>query len=523
MKKLFAILLALSLVLSFSVSAEGYWSKDDEPATLSYWVALSSYAAVVMDNYKDNLVYSTIMDQSNLTIEFTHPTIGQEGTSFNLLMMSDSLPDIIEYSWGSYEGGAQKALDDGIILPLNDLLPELAPDAYALMTKSDDIRKQCTTDAGTFYAFFGIVNSTCIPNGMFDDRIQGGPILRKDWMEELSLESPVTVDDWHEVLAAFKEEKGAEAPLCTVGIDDVFKAFAGAYGVGTSYYMDNGEVKFGPIQDGYREFLQLMKTWYDEGLLDPDFSSNDNATKESNILNNRTGAYVQAAGSGIQSMNQKGKAINPDFQLYGVEYPVLNAGEENCFASYTTSSRGSGQAALSRDCRDIEAACRFLNFFYTDEGALLKNFGVEGVCYTIDENGCIEYTDLINNNPDGLSQKQCKAIYMRTDGANPGPIVKTYTGDKEADDALDMWCSHADAILTTTYPGGASLNSEESAEAAMLTANIDAYYQEMTMKFIMGTADLDNDWSSYVDYLNTLGIERMVELKQAAADRYNNK
>ena len=522
MKKLLTLILAFSLVLTCA-SAEGYWSKDDDPVTLTYWVPLSSYAAVVMDNYKDNLVYKTIMEESNFTIEFIHPSIGQETTAFNLLMMSGELPDIIEYSWGSYEGGAQKALDDGIIIPLNDLLPEFAPDAYALMTKSDDIRKQCTTDAGTFYAFFGIVNSTCIPDGMLDDRIQSGPILRKDWMDELGLESPVTIEDWHEVLTAFKEEKGAEAPLCTMGIDDAFKAFAGAYKVGISYYMDGNDVKFGPVEDGYRDFLYLMKTWYDEGLLDPDFSSNDSSTRESNILNNHTGAYVAPAGSGIQAMNQKGKALDANFQLYGVEYPVLNEGEENCFASYNTSSRTVGQAAISRSCKDVESACRLLNYFYTDAGALLKNFGVEGLCYTIDENGCIEYTDLINNNPDGLTQKQCKAIYMRSDSANPGPIVKTYTGDKEADDALDMWCSHADAVLTTTYPSGAAFTSEEAAEAAMLTANIDSYYKEMTMKFIMGTADLDNDWDGYVEYLNTLGVEHIIELKQAAADRYNNK
>ncbi|MGI6653356.1 MAG: extracellular solute-binding protein [Christensenellales bacterium] len=528
MKKLLSMLLVLTFMLSCGCAfADGYWDKEAEPVKLTYWCPLSSFAAVGIDNLKDNLIYKTVMETSNFTIEFIHPAIGEEKTAFNLLMMSNELPDIIEYNWTHYEGGAQKALDDDIIIPLNDVLADYAPDAYGLMTKSDDLRKQCTTDDGTFYAFIPIVNSSCIPNGMKDDRIQSGPILRKDWMEELNLTAPVTIEDWTAVLTAFKDQKGAEAPLCAImnrdNVPDVFEFFLGAYGVGYKYYLNDDKVMYGPAQEGYRNFLRQMKMWYDTGLLDADFASNNADTRTSNILNGRSGAYVAPAGSGIQAINQMGKAADESFQLYGVDYPVIEAGQTVFFAPYTYSARSAGQAAITRSCRDVEAACKFLNFWYTDEGSLLKNFGVEELCYIVNEDGTLSYTDLINNNPDGLTQKQAKAIYMRTDNPNPGPIVKTYTGDVEADIALDMWCTHADDVLTTTYPSGASMTSDEAFELASLNANIDAYTSEMAIKFIMGTVDLEIEWDTYVSHLKTLGVERIIELKQAAADRYNNK
>ena len=76
--------------------------------------------------------------------------------------------------------------------------------AYAMMTRTDSLYRQCTTDDGTFYAFIPIANSTSIPNGMTVDSVQSGPIIRADWLEELGLEVPQTIDDWTNVLTAFK-------------------------------------------------------------------------------------------------------------------------------------------------------------------------------------------------------------------------------------------------------------------------------------------------------------------------------
>ena len=210
--KLLCLVIALAMLAPAAMAEGSYWTGEEDGITLTYWVGLSANAASQLNSYAESPVYKTVMEASGLNLEFIHPATGEESTAFNLMLVSGELPDIIEYNWSSYEGGPQKAIDDGVILPLNDLLETYAPDAYAMMTRTDSLYRQCTTDDGTFYAFIPIADSTSIPNGYTIDNVQTGPIVRADWLEELGLEVPQTIDDWTNVLTAFKEQKGAQAP-----------------------------------------------------------------------------------------------------------------------------------------------------------------------------------------------------------------------------------------------------------------------------------------------------------------------
>ena len=65
-------------------------------------------------------------------MEYIHPNDQQTAEQFNLMIASDELPDVIEYDWtgrsaGSYPGGPEKAIQDGVILELNDLIDQYAP------------------------------------------------------------------------------------------------------------------------------------------------------------------------------------------------------------------------------------------------------------------------------------------------------------------------------------------------------------------------------------------------------------
>ena len=42
----------------------------------------------------------------------------------------------------------------------------------------------------------------------------------------------------------------------------------------------------------------------------------------------------------------------------------------------------------------------------------------------------------------------------------------------------------------------------------------------MTLKFIVGSADIDAQWDSFVSYLKQLGVEEVTQVKQDAYDRY---
>ena len=61
---------------------------------------------------------------------------------------------------------------------------------------------------------------------------------------------------------------------------------------------------------------------------------------------------------------------------------------------------------------------------------------------------------------------------------------------------------------------------EESDELATIQNELNTYVDEMTLKFIFGTESFDN-WDSYIQTLNDLGLERALEIERGALERYN--
>lgn len=132
--------------------------------------------------------------------------------------------------------------------------------------------------------------------------LRWGPVIRKDWLDELGLPVPETIDEWTTTLKAFKEKKGAAAPISFVGKPRVFNelgngAFIGAFGVTRDFYLEDGKVKFGPAEPGYKEFLSLFHQWYADGLLDKDVATVDSKVMDANITSGATGAtWLTQAG-----------------------------------------------------------------------------------------------------------------------------------------------------------------------------------------------------------------------------------
>ena len=67
--------------------------------------------------------------------------------------------------------------------------------------------------------------------------------------------------------------------------------------------------------------------------------------------------------------------------------------------------------AFSADCEDIDPLLDLVEYLFSDDAYLLTNYGVEDVTYTLDEDGKPHYTDLIINNPDGLSYFFASYVY----------------------------------------------------------------------------------------------------------------
>lgn len=482
----------------------------------TYWLEMNPTAATAIQNLGETEYYKKLQEVTNTEIEFLHPPAGQMQEQFKLLIASrKDLPDVIAVDWLTlYPGGPEKAVNDGIIIDLNDYM-DLMPNYKAFLESDPDLMKQAVTDEGILYGFHGVNMDSERP-------CDCGLFIRKDWLEELGLETPETIDEWENVLTKFKEEKGAEAPF-SVTSTNFFKynMFNAAYNVTNDFYLDeNGNVQYGPIQPEYKAYLETMNRWYEKGLIDPDFASIDNKTLNANMINGKSGAGFGFIGSGMGTWTNA--ATEEGYKLVACTNPVLQKGEEgNILGRYK--NKVLITAAVTTAAEDIESICRQFDYLYTEEGSLLKNFGVEGMTYET-KDGKPVYTDLILNNPDGLAISEAMAKYVQCSypgagQANLPEYQEQYYQLEEQKEAVDIFNRYSENAAKYVIPP-VTATSDESKELGNILSQVDIYRDEKVVAFITGAESLDN-FDSFVDEMKKMGIDRAIEIKTASVERYN--
>lgn len=478
--------------------------EENEPVKLTWYVRNFQHVAQTSSNFAENALYKELMERLNIEIEFIHPS-GE--MSLEALKSSDNLPDIIEGDFTGYPGGPQAAINDGIIIELDPYLAEYSPDYLKVLEEHPEWDRDVTTDDGTHYTYAWLRGDESL-------LYWSGLIVRSDILEELNLKTPVTIDDWEIMLSAFKEY-GVKYPLSAVN-DYMFGCyFMSAYGIGEDFYHVDGTVKYAPMEGGYCEYLTMLKRWYDNGWIDPEFYTQSEAMMEHKIKNGEVGAFIGSVGGNmgncISSLAQLGGS------LMGVSIPVLNEGDPIFQGARDSYYQPITSVSISADCQNKEEAAKLLNYGYTDEGHMLYNFGIEGVSYQI-QDGYPYYTDLITKNPDGLSMQYAMSMYMAS--TYGGPFIQDkreyeqYLLYPEQKEAVALWSSEPGEHW---IPEGAIASSVENDERI-----ISDYCNTQSIKFIVGERSLD-EYDEFTEELRALGVENVINAKQAALQRYYNK
>ncbi|MCY9660130.1 extracellular solute-binding protein [Paenibacillus chondroitinus] len=498
-------------------TAISYPLKSD--TKLSLWTADYTPILQIKPNVNDIPFYQEWQKKTGVGVNFQNPVAGQEKEQLNVMLSSGDLPDMIEYNWKTnFPGGPEKAIKDGVIMKLNDVIDKYAPNLKKYLKEHPEVDKMVKTDNGSYYAFPFVRGDESL-------MVFQGPMLRQDYLTELGLQVPTTMDEWYTVLKAFKEKKGMEAPLTFRGLNDLNNgAFIGAYGINRSFYVDNGQVKYGPAQPSYKDFLATMRKWYAEGLLDKNIATVDIKAQDANMTSGKSGASIGAAGSGMGKWLGAVQGKDPKYNLVAAPYPVLNKGDKPKFGqkSFAFGSEPSGMIAITGTSKNVELAAKFLDYGYSEEGHNFFNFGTEGVSYKMD-NGYPKYTDLLMNNPEKLSLAQAMGLYIR--GNTSGPFVQDpryleqYYTMKQQKDAIVAW-QQTDAAKYMLPPITAS--PQESTELAKIMNEVNALVDETSLKIILGAAPLE-EYDKYLSKLQTLNINRAIEIQKAALDRYNKR
>jgi putative aldouronate transport system substrate-binding protein len=489
--------------------------------TLKYWVPISSKLTTAFTSNADTPFGKYLEEKTGIKIEWIHPPTNASTEQFNLLIASGDLPDILERPWGGYPGGPEKAIDDGIIIRLNDILEKYGPNLSKLLKDNPEYDKMIRTDTGAYYCFpFLRGDPICL--------IFQGPIIRKDWLDELNLAMPETIDEWHTVLTAFKQRKGAAAPFTFEYLNyGETHSFPMAFNAPARFYVwDDNKVHYGPIEDGRRDFLRVFAQWYREGLVDPDLVTMRQANVAQKMVSGISGAsfgtLASRMGAWIQAAEQNGQPIN----LVGAPYPVLRKGDKVKMTATELPfmSGNDGNCAITAKSQNVEIAARLLDWGYSEDGHNFYNFGIEGESYRW-TNGYPLYTDTVMNSPKGYSVDTAIASYARA--ASTGPLVAEARYQEQIfalpvqKEGAQLWAIDGATkyVLPSVTP-----TPQESQELARIINEINTYRNEMEIKFILGLEPLtDAAWNAYVGTIKRMGIDRALEIQNAALDRYNRR
>lgn len=481
-----------------------------EPVTLTMWAgSLHDTLTNLVTDYGDTDFYKELEKRTNVHLEIltASPTGIQE--AFNLMITSGDLPDII-LAPALYSRGLDAGVEDGYFLDLNPYLEQYMPNYYAKIQADEELRRDSVTAAGRTVSIQTIKQSL--------EPLYLGLAIRKDWLDEDNLEIPETIDEWETVLMSFKENHGAIAPLALV---PSYNLFIQGFNATTDYMVVDGQVIYGPTSDNMKEALTVFADWYQKGLIDQDFMSKSFSYggDAAMILSGQCGAFnmyytlLDYYNAAAEDSSMEIVAVNP---------PISADGSESKLATPTARLGGSAGAAVSTQCEHPEIAMAFLDYLFSDEGALLANYGIEGDTFEYVD-GKPVFTEKVTNNPDGLSFSQTLSLYTCPSSNLSFYDDWTRSNGGVSQKALDM-CTVWDSVSSDYYyPGQAVMTSEENSEYAGIFSDINTYVNSAISSFISGEKDINTEWKDYVSTVEGMKIGRCVELKQTAYDRYMSR
>lgn len=215
---------------------------------------------------------------------------------------------------------------------------------------------------------------------------------------------------------------------------------------------------------------------------------------------------------------------------------------EEMAGSRVTIAPATDARCISSTC-DEEKLVRILTLFdylYTEEGnnicqrgltaelaaddEIYQKVGLEDGAWYEDEDGnyCVNPKTLEADWPDYGMALNGQRIAGGTSAPNEDPAneIRDYHDDAE-DAASAQWTKYpTDRVL----PSGVTLNAEENSVYQKYYTGINDYVNTMIPKFIIGTEELTEEtWNAYVEQLNALGLQELLEAEQSAYERYQER
>lgn len=462
--------------------------------------------------YSDTPPHEAMKEATGVSIDFNLLGESTYSEKMNLMMASGDLPDMFGQTVSQYDSNLLSAIEDNILLDMEPLLADNAPDYKALLDSDPDFAAGVYNTDGSICQFAG----RCI------DRVSQGLLIRGDWLEDLGLEAPKNFDELTEVLRAFKTEKGAANALlvnfeCDSGLAPFFNtSFMGFRGVGYQRVApESDELVCSYASEGFIDYLNYLHSLFSEGIITDDFmtTGKEYGNWESSYYSGKCGVWQDDCKYTDPAFRENGNDPNWKAVPFALSDIDVHVTMSNVVAI-------NGKLFITTACQEPEVAMQYVNYCYTAPGKDLVAFGVEDLTYTKDADGKISYTDLMTKNPDGMS----------FDIANVYYTCAQWLPTDQQQQFLDLqYCPEATAayqLWTEEYgdtsmliPSACTLDAEEMTEYFNLAGDVLTAFTEAASRVVTGDLTED-DYRKTISDLESAGLGRMDDIYAGVYARY---
>ena len=257
--------------------------------------------------------------------------------------------------------------------------------------------------------------------------------------------------------------------------------------------------------------------------MSPDFITASSDGSQNNmdgtILSGDSGIWF-SQGNFITQYEQQARVSEPDFSIMGIAdpwSPEWNDGPVTHFTQMSGGSQGgAGGLSVSTNCEDVKTACQWMDYFWTEEGQLLCNYGIEGEGFEYGPDGNPQLSEFVLS---GFNLQFMMVGYTLSGAPSLQDFDKMFfTYGDNVLEAFDTWAASVDDKYT--LPASMSLNTDQSERYAQIFGDITTMAQERIGRFITGELDIETDWDQFQTDLQQMGIQDCIDIYQEAYDDY---
>ena len=540
-----AIALSLAMATMFSSSALAY--TVSEPGQLPVVDEVVEYTICAPDttyvcDLNENTLTPWIQEKTNVKINFEEIPDTEWDTKVNLLIASDELPDAFIYGGFSAAELADYG-SQGVFLALNDIIEEHGHYVKQVFDQQEALPGAYTALDGNIYTLPDI-------NECYHCFYSMRAWINQQWLTNLGLEYPNTVDEFVNVLRAFKEQDANgngdpndEIPFsgnATSWNSTIYPFLLNSflhYDTSNLSVKEDGTVIFTPIQPEFKEGLQWIASLIDEGLIEKEALTQTEEqlkTKGSNLDIALLGGFTSATWwSGVGSDNGEGSRCREYSGLSPLEGP-----NGVRISPWAGTGFNMGNSVITTACEDPVPLFKMLDYMLSDEATLRSQIGELGVDYNEPDEGApgingkpALYAKIPTSNTTGGTTGD------EADTAMPNVFPSNRTSDfrlgEQADyndpetkwqqeprlynESATYFAPYADEHMM--YPGAVNLTAEESEKINFMKTQINDYVKENIVLFLAGEKSFDTDWDSFIAEFDNLKLDEYMELRQMAYTR----